>query len=130
MEIFFQDPNEIPLPPQEVRIREIKAEPWPDGCRVHVYLEMDAFQKRPNINLLISDAEGKERATVSIIESMTRKIDLTMHLQGSAEGEFTLCAALFYMEEPEGEEKALPQNPIIIEKVEQKFRIEINPEGT
>ena len=40
MDIFFQDPTDIPLPPEEVRIRELTAEPWPDGRRVRVYVEL------------------------------------------------------------------------------------------
>ena len=66
MDIFFQDPSEIPLPPEEVRIREVRAEPWPDGQRVRVYLEVDPFQQRPNADVKITDAAGEEEAQASI----------------------------------------------------------------
>ncbi len=97
MDIFFRDPNEVPLPPEEVRIRELRADPWPDGRRVKVYLETEPFQKRPSADLVITDEAGQEVAATSIIESMIRKMELTMHLRGGkSAGKFTLHADLFY----------------------------------
>ena len=131
MEIFFQDPGEIPLPPDEVRIRELKTEPWPDGRRVGVYLEVDPFQIRPNFDLVVTDARGQERGTVSIIESMTRKMELTMHIQGSeTDGEYTLSAALFFVERSQEEDpEALSQEPHIVDRAERKFSIGIEQEN-
>ena len=74
MDIFFQDPSDIPLPPVEVRIRSLRAEPWSDQRRVHIYLELDPFQKRPNIEVVINDPEGREEARVDIVETMVRKV--------------------------------------------------------
>lgn len=107
MDIFFQDPSEIPLPPDELRIREVRVDPWPDGQRVRVYLEVDPFQRRPNADLKITDAEGEETAQATIIETMTRKMEITMHLRGSRppSGEHTLSVALYYAA-PEAEEGA------------------------
>jgi hypothetical protein len=44
MDIFFHDPTDIPLPPAEVRIRQFKGEPWPDGRRVKLTLELTLFE--------------------------------------------------------------------------------------
>jgi hypothetical protein len=96
MDIFFQDPTETPLPPNEVRIRALRAEPLEDGQRVRVFLETDPFLRRPSADLTISDAAGNRYSRVSIIESMTRKIELTMHLRGKAGGALRLEAELFY----------------------------------
>ena len=99
MDIFFTDPNETPLPPDQVRIRELRAEPSSDGQRVRVYLEVDPFQfdKRPNAELVITGAQGQEVASASVIGSMTRKMELTLHLRGiKGGGQFTLHATLFY----------------------------------
>jgi hypothetical protein len=138
MDIFFQDPSEVPLPPAEVRIRELKAEPWPDGRRVRVYFEVDPYQRRPNADLTIHDAGGREIAAVSIIEPMDRKMELTMHLRGSRpEGALTLRAVLFYSEpkETEAEDKSaggepgesLPEVPeqviTVVDRKETKFEI-------
>jgi hypothetical protein len=116
MDIFFQDPNEIPLPPDEVRIRELRADPWPDGRRVRIYLEVDPFQKRPNADIYIENSEGDGVAQASIIESMNRKIELTMHLHGSQMGgRFRVTATLYYTEpiqEPKpGKKASLPSCP-------------------
>ncbi|MBN1148811.1 MAG: hypothetical protein JXA78_16235 [Anaerolineales bacterium] len=99
MDIFFSDPNETPLPPEQVRIRELRVDPMPDGRRLRVYLEVDRFQfdQRPNADLTITDSQGQEVASTSVIGSMTRKIELMMHLRGvQAGGRFTLHATLFY----------------------------------
>ena len=44
MDIFFQDPGAIPLPPDDVKIVELRAEPWPDNRRVKVYLERTGLE--------------------------------------------------------------------------------------
>jgi hypothetical protein len=89
MDIFFADPSEVPLPPEEVRIRKLKADPSPDGKRVRVYLEVDPFQKRPSAELNLFDSSGRQIASVDIIETMNRKIDLNVHLRGAVEtGEY------------------------------------------
>lgn len=101
MDIFFQDPTVIPLPPEEVRIRSLRAEAWPDGQRVRVFLEVDPFQKRPSADLLIQDSTGQILASASVIESMTRQIELTLHLRGEAQpGPILLTALLYYLANP------------------------------
>ncbi|HJW89654.1 MAG TPA: hypothetical protein VJ436_03325 [Anaerolineales bacterium] len=102
MDIFFRDPTEVPLPPEEVRIREFRAEPWPDNRRVRVYLEITPFQKRPNGELKLLDPQGEEVASVTIIETLDRKIEITMHLRGAqASGEYTATASVYYAEPEE-----------------------------
>lgn len=102
MDIFLSDPNEIPLPPQEVRILELKALPWQDDRRVQLYLEVTPFQKRPNSEISITNVKGDELAFISIIESIGRKMEFTMHLRGAElTGPFSVSAILFYFEEEE-----------------------------
>lgn len=114
MDIFFQDPSEVPLPPDEVRIRELRAEPWPDGSRVHVYLEVDPFQKRPSAELSIRDVQGRELTSTSILETMVRKMELNVHIRpGPPPGDYILHATLFYSIPKEGEEQpAGPNEPL------------------
>ncbi len=135
MEIFFRDPNEVPLPPEEVRIRELRADPFPDGQRVRVYLETEPFQKRPSADLVITDETGQEVAAVSIIESMLRKMELTMHLRrGKTTGKFTLHADLFYgrLVEPESGKKPAqetgdyPLERTVVDQAEAVFEIQSN----
>lgn len=107
MDIFFQDPNDIPVPPDEVRIREFTATPYPDGRRVKVYLEITPFQKRPSGEITITNPAGEILAIANIIETMTSKLELTMHLRGAAGAEHLQATAdLFYQETPAEEEAA------------------------
>ncbi len=99
MDIFFEDPSEIPLPPAETRIRSLKAQPWPDGRRVKISLELDPFQKHPSLEMTLLDPGGSLAGSVDIIETMSRKMELNMHLRGEpVPGEYTLKAVLFYLE--------------------------------
>lgn len=130
MDIFFQDPSEVPLPPNEVRIRELRAEPWPDGRRVLVYLEVDPFQKRPSAEVEITNSEGQIVSHISVIESMSRKMEFTMHLrQGQVSGEYRLSVNVFYSDplpepqEGESEPPTLPE-PQVVDTAEALFVIE------
>ena len=97
MEFFNNDPSEIRLPPDEVRIRDLQVQVSEEGRKVKVYLEVDPFQKHPSADLTIIDPQGKPVANVSIIESMVRKMELTMHLRGKPlSGKHTFEAVLFY----------------------------------
>ncbi|MEJ2709419.1 MAG: hypothetical protein P8074_17545 [Anaerolineales bacterium] len=137
MDIFFQDPTEVPLPPEEVRIREFHAEAWPDGRRVRVYLEVDPFQKRPNADILITDEQDRKLASASIIESMDRKMEITMHLRGEVtSGEHHATAVLFYSQmagedaaqdqpdSPQAEREQPPEPKIqVVDRAETQFSI-------
>lgn len=105
MDIFFQDPTAIPLPPDEVRIKELRAEPWQDNRRVGIYLEVTPFLKKPNGEVTITNPQGEVTAQASIIETIVPKMELTMHLRASiASGTYTVSATIFYVQAPEGNE--------------------------
>jgi hypothetical protein len=107
MDSFFldptglNDPSEVPLPPQLVRIRELSATPWPDGRRVRVYLEVDPFQKRPNAEVKVHDAQDRLVAEASIIETAIRKMEFNLHLrQPETAGDYAMDVVLYYEEGP------------------------------
>ena len=128
MDIFFSDPTDIPLPPNEVRIRSFSAKAWPDGKRVRVTLELTPFLKRPNGEILIADVQGKEVANISIIETMDPKMEFTLHLRGSDhQGPYRVSTTIFYLEEKEEADSEAPaetRNQIIIDRAETEFNIE------
>jgi hypothetical protein len=123
----FLDTGEIPLPPDEVRIRALRVDPLPNGRLVRVYLEVDPFQKRPNADLMISDYEGREVASTSIIESMDRNIEIRMHVRGAIrEREYFLKAILFYTEiegESTSEGEIKPFERRVVDTAETSFTI-------
>jgi len=127
MDIFFTDPNEVPLPPEEVRIIELRAEPWSDGRRVGIYLEVDPFQKRPNAEIKITDNQGQELAHVSIIESIERKMEMTMHLRGEIGNQICKVSATIYYatidEEPEPDTPIEPIQRTIVDHATTSFEL-------
>jgi hypothetical protein len=96
MDIFFQDPSEVPLPPDEVRLRALRAEPYPDGRRVHVFVETDPFQQKPSLEVTVTNAAGQAVAQASVVETPLRKLEFTLHLRPPNPGLHTLTAVLFY----------------------------------
>ncbi|MCI0519260.1 MAG: hypothetical protein L0Z70_03285 [Chloroflexi bacterium] len=112
MDIFFQDPTAIPLPPQEVRITALRAEPWPDGRRVKVSLTLTPFLQRPDGEISIVNPSGQEAAFVSIVEALTPQMDFTMHLRGEIlPGRYTVSALVFYEERPALDAEDAPPRP-------------------
>jgi hypothetical protein len=134
MDRFLQDPADIPLPPDEVRIRELRAEVLPDQRRVRIYLELTPFQKRPNGEIKVTDVEGREVASISIIEAIDPKMQLTIHLQvGESAGEHNLSTEIYYYSAelfPEGTDTpedepavSLPTDKQIVDSQQTSFTI-------
>lgn len=126
MDIFFRDPNEIPLPPSEVRILDLRALVSSERTRVRIFLDITPFQKRPNAEVVLSNAQSTPVATVSILESIDHRMEFTMHIRDPhlspgerPHGEYRLQATLFYTEipplppgsEPEAPPPAIPDEP-------------------
>jgi hypothetical protein len=119
MDFFFQDPDEIRLSPEEVRLREVEVFPMPDGKRIKVLIELDPFLKKPSLEISVATESGKEVAHSSILETMTRKNEIVMHLREvKPSGEYTLATTVYYQSLPEPsntpQDMALP-DPLIVD---------------
>jgi len=103
-------PPEDGLPPEEVRIMELRAEPWPDNSRrVRIHLQMTPFLERPNIEVLITGKDGKKVTSINIIESIENRMTFTMHLKGEqSSGQFNVQAILSYPENRVIDKKSTP----------------------
>ncbi len=100
-EIDFVEPDEIPQPPELVKIESLTAKVYPDGRRVRVDVRLTPFLERPNMEFRVLNSAGDEVASLSIIESMDYKFEMTVHLRGPRPvGGHTLRAELFYSPEP------------------------------
>ncbi len=110
MDFFFpelsDDGENIPLPPEEMRFIELRAEPVRDDgrLRARVYIEVTPFRQRPHIDIALTDANGEEIASVNIVEPMQRKNVITIHIRGQqTSGQFSLHARLYYPEGPQAD---------------------------
>jgi hypothetical protein len=103
MDFFNIDPDLKRLPPEETRIVSLNVEPYEEGRRIHVYIELTPFQLPPNIEFELTDAEGNEAGSASIIEPPRWKHELTMHIKYTEQssGNFNLSARLYYPEQKE-----------------------------
>lgn len=104
MEFFFPEDNLHRNPPEETKILSLAAEPYQDGRRVRVNIEMSPFEKRPNLEFTLTDSENMEISSVSFVEAMAWKLEFTMHLRRKpADGPLDLTARLYYPDGPEAE---------------------------
>lgn len=103
MDFFFAEDDLQRLAPEETRVQSLDVQPYPDGQRLRVNIQMTPFQQRPHLEIRIVDGNGDEVATASIVEPMSWKLELTMHLRGASANPFTIAARLFYPQGPEAE---------------------------
>ncbi len=102
MDNFLRDPNEIRLPPEEVRLSKVQVTPQPNSGRVKIYIELTPFMKRPNVSITITSAMGKEVAHTSILETTSPKLEFTMHLREPDPGcEYIADISVYYQRPPE-----------------------------
>jgi hypothetical protein len=100
---FFPEDGLQRVPPEQTRIVALQTEPYPDGDRVRVQLELTPFSARPHIDVTLADVHGTEVASASIVEPISWRLELTLHLRGAKDSPFTLAAHLFYPDGPDAE---------------------------
>lgn len=103
MDFFFPEDNLDRAAPEETHITSLSVEPYPDGRRLRVNIEMTPFQKRPHLDVTIMNGDGDEIASANVVEPMNWKIEFTMHLRGGLKNPYTLEAKLFYPDMPSKE---------------------------
>ena len=100
MDFFLPEDHLQRATPAETRITSLTAEPYPDGYRLRVNIEMTPFQQRPHLEVVLNDADNEEVASSSIVEPLGWKIEFTMHIRGELNNPYTLEAKLFYPDGP------------------------------
>ncbi len=94
----FRKRTPIDLPPEQVRFTELRVEPWPDGRRIRVHVDITPFQQNPNLEASITAGDGGEAAHAMIVETAEHRIVFTMHLRGEIQNPYSLAATLSYPE--------------------------------
>jgi hypothetical protein len=111
MEFFLPEANSSisRKAPEDVRIEDLRAEPYPDGCRVRVALELTPFQQPPAIELILMNETGEEVASASIVEPVAWKLELTLHIRHSEPtlGSYSLAARVIYPEMEDVDQRTL-----------------------
>jgi hypothetical protein len=81
MQFFLNDPNIKRYPPESIQLLDFRAQPYPDGYRIHINLELTPFLQRPNLEIVLTDSEDNVIASASIIEPTTWKLEVTLHIR-------------------------------------------------
>jgi hypothetical protein len=123
MAVFFEDPNDVPVPPEEVKIREFYAQPYPDGRRVTIHYHITPFQIKPNLEVVILQKQNEVSASLSMVEIIENKSDFTMHLKNPIPGHtYKIEMRVFYTDLPfldeTGEEMEVGEVDIVGETVD------------
>ncbi|HMR98022.1 MAG TPA: hypothetical protein PKE62_02120 [Anaerolineales bacterium] len=101
MDFFFAEDNLKRMTPEETRITSLRAEPYPDGYRLRVNIEITPFQKRPHIEVVLKDANNDDVASTSIVEPLGWKLEFTLHIRDEElKNPYTLEAKLYYPDGP------------------------------
>ncbi|GAP10489.1 hypothetical protein BECAL_01659 [Bellilinea caldifistulae] len=93
-------PHPDAVPPEQVRFLDLLVEPWEDRQRVRVHARITPFQKPPNLEFEIRDANGEMLASAYIVENIDFDLVITMHLRRLSlqPQQFTLHANIQYDE--------------------------------
>jgi hypothetical protein len=97
MDIHFLDEQQIPLPPEKVRFRDVEATLLPDKRRVRLSMWLTPFQAPPNIDISAFDSQQRPVGSATIIEAIEPRMAITLHLRGSIDpGLYTIALTLHY----------------------------------
>src|SRR5258706_8765394 len=99
--IDFFNPSDVPQPRDQIKIERLEAHPYPDGWRVKVILDVTPFQERPSLEIYVRSTEGRLVSELTVIETMIRHLEFTVHIRGIASpvGAYTAEAVLYYGED-------------------------------
>ena len=100
--IDFFNPQDVPQPRDKIKVEKLDAKPYPDGWRVKVIVDVTPFQERPSLEICVRSAEGRVVSELSVIETMIRHMEFTVHVRGveSPAGDYTAEAGLYYGDDP------------------------------
>ena len=98
MEGSFFEISDNGRPREEIRIENLAVTPYPDRFRIFIEIEVTPFRERPNLLVVVHDADDRIIGELDIISTMHHKMEFTMHIRGVADpaGQYTVTAELFY----------------------------------
>jgi hypothetical protein len=98
MNVDFFESGAAPQPRDKIRIERLEAQPYADGWRVKITIEVTPFQERPSLEIRVRSRENQPVAQLSVIETMHRHMEFTVHIRGvsSPVGDYTAEVDLYY----------------------------------
>ena len=131
MEPFFTEPHELAMPPDKIRFEHLHLEPHPNGSRLFCRFEVTPFLEKPNFEIELYNPENKLVSSMSIVENLEHRFELTLHLRGEViPGTHTLKAAIYYTDlshyeiaEDQSPEEAGPPKQKIVDSIERQLEI-------
>ena len=100
MDLHLVGEEEAPVPPEQVRFRWARAEPYVDRQRVRIEFELTPFLMRPDIEIEVQGPDETKVATASIIENVDTRVALTLHLRGEVQtGSYHASLRLSYRDQ-------------------------------
>lgn len=78
---FYDDLSGGPRSRKEVRLNDLGLFIYEDGRRVAIGFNLTPFLERPSLLVTVTNAEGQEAASLSVIEAMEPNFNLTLHLR-------------------------------------------------
>ena len=95
---FYDEPDGGPRSRAEVRFNDLGLSVYEDHRRVAVGFDLTPFLERPSILVRVTNGEGKEAASLSVIEAIQPNFNLTLHLRdGGQKDPYELEAVIYYM---------------------------------
>lgn len=133
MDLFFANSDDVPVPPDQVEIRELTADPLKDGGRVTVTFELTPFQQRPNIEIVVTNQDNKAVGSFSVVEAIDHKMSFTLHIrEPKPQGTYLIEMQVFYTEVPPADDDSeelikdiLLENKKIVATMQQRFEIPV-----
>jgi hypothetical protein len=95
---FYDDPSQSQRAPEEVRISQVALSVYPDSRRVAVRLAITPFRQRPSLDLIVTNDQGEQAASITVIETLDPKLSFTIHLRDKQRaGRYEMRAELYYI---------------------------------
>lgn len=91
MEFLNSDPNVVRVPPGETRLLALRAEPFSDGKRLKVILELTPFQQKPYLEITLTNDAGEVVSSASIVEPVAWMMEIILHLRNQISSAICLC---------------------------------------
>ncbi len=114
---FVPNPQDPPVPPDQVRVRKVTVEPRNDRRRIKVVAELTPFEKRPHVEIEVYNQTGQIVASLSVVEPINPVLEFTLHLRDpNPDQTFRLVVSVQYPDPDytpkapeEGEEWVFPE---------------------